>query len=64
MKRKARRSSSQTNKRAKLINSATKVAKSFQFMISKIILTAAIIATMLATLCVTASELANAGHGE
>lgn len=33
-------------------------------MISKIILTPALIATMLATLCVTASELANAGHGE
>lgn len=33
-------------------------------MISKIILTAAIIATMLATLCVAASELSNAGYGE
>ena len=33
-------------------------------MVNKILLTAAIIATTIATVCVAASEMANAEHGE
>lgn len=33
-------------------------------MLNKIVLTAAIIATAIATVCVAASEMANAKHGE